>query len=102
MPATRASARLFEATAPADDVDSAAPVAAAINVAFGKAAADLVVWALTTVSDAEGGGTAEAPPMDAPSEKMPDGDAGQPAPADAAPADTAPADAAPADAAPKP
>lgn len=84
-------AKLFEATAPADDVDAAAPVAAAINAAFGKAAGELVAWALATVSDAAGEGSAEAPPMDAPPMKMPDmppmpAAAGQaPPPADGAP-----------------
>jgi len=88
-------ARLFEATAPVDDVKSAGAVAAGIDAAFGKATGEMVAWALAAIVGAEGG-SADMPPLEMP--EMP----AMPAPDGAGDKTDAPADAAPAEATAKP
>ena len=103
-------ARLFEATTPVDDVTKPEAIAKAIDGAFGKATTDLIVWALTAMSDSEGGGDngaggdggpndggfdqngTEAPPMQTPEPPADQAPAGGPRPpADAAPTAGTPA-----------
>ena len=83
-------AKLFAATVPVSDITKPEVIATAIDQAFGKAAADLIVWSLDAMSASDGGGNAgngdqsggNAPSMQTPE---PPADATQP-PADAAPA----------------
>ncbi len=83
-------ARLFEASAPATEIDKAEPVAKSINEAFGKVMKDLVVWTLETLANDEGAGggdSAEAPPpLAMPEPPAPAGDAAAPEMKEPAPA----------------
>jgi ABC-type uncharacterized transport system auxiliary subunit len=74
---TVAGARIFSANAPVKAADDPVAVTGALDTAFGKAATDLIVWTLTTLSatPAEPTEPAEAPAPAAP---------------DAAPTDTPP------------
>ncbi len=53
---TVVDAQLFAAKEPVDDITKPEVIAAGIDSAFGKAATDLIVWALQAMSDQEGGG----------------------------------------------
>ena len=75
-------AKLFTADEPVAERDKASAVASGIDAAFGKAATDMIVWSLATMSADEGGGADHAPPMQTPD--MPAMD--KPADAPAAPA----------------
>ena len=73
-------ARVFTASAPVAKTDDAATSAAALDVAFGKATTDLIVWTLQVVdkSVAEGGGN---PPAGDSGANAPANDNGAAAPA---------------------
>ena len=51
---TVVDAKLFEASEPVSDITKPEVIATAINAAFDKAATDLIVWSLQTMSDQEG------------------------------------------------
>jgi phospholipid/cholesterol/gamma-HCH transport system substrate-binding protein len=92
------AAKVFESSVPAPSIDTAAHAIEPLDAAFGKATADLIVWALGAIHDAAASaplpkadmGAPPAPDLNAPDAGKPDANA--PAPADAAPADAAPAD----------
>ena len=67
------AAKIFTASAPAPAVDTATQAVSALDAAFGKAATDLIVWALATAHDAAaaapkagGGGEPSVPDASAP------------------------------------
>jgi phospholipid/cholesterol/gamma-HCH transport system substrate-binding protein len=58
---TVVAARLFEMSGPAESIEDAASAAAALDAVFGKAAAELVAWALDAMSEAEAAGFTPEP-----------------------------------------